>query len=162
MKRATILTAIALTVMMAALAAADVPEMINYQGRLENSSGDPIDTTVLMAFSICADSLGSACTWTEVHPSVVVTNGMFNVILGSVEPITTGDFNGPVRWLGVHVGDESLPYTRLVSASYAFHAAVADTASTVAGVSGAEVEQLLQRVHELEQRVAELEAQLRK
>jgi len=157
----TLFTILTLTMLTAASAAGDVPQMINYQGRLENSSGDPIDTTVLMAFSICADSTGSACSWTEVHPAVVVTGGLFNVILGSITPIGTGDVSGPERWLGIHVGDESLPYSRLVSAPYAHHAAVADTASVVTGVNAAEVQQLLRRVQQLEQRIAELEAQLR-
>ncbi|MDH4035227.1 MAG: tail fiber domain-containing protein [candidate division Zixibacteria bacterium] len=111
------ITAISATVV------ADVPQVINYQGRLTNPSGDPVDTTVQVVFSICADSLGSACSWTEVHPNVVVTDGLFDVLLGSITPFTGVDFANDQRWLGVNVGGESLPYTRVVSVPWALTAA---------------------------------------
>ena len=44
----------------------DVPSMFSYQGYLEDSGGNPITDTLQIAFSICADSLSSACNWTEV------------------------------------------------------------------------------------------------
>ncbi|MCK4460193.1 MAG: hypothetical protein KAW46_00225 [candidate division Zixibacteria bacterium] len=94
-----------------------------------------MDATVQIVFSVCADSTGSACTWTEVHLAVEVTGGLFNVILGSITPITDDVFSGAERWLGINVGGEVLPHTRLVSVAYAHHAAVADTAyTTTAGL----------------------------
>jgi len=82
-----------------------------------------------MVFSICVDSTGSACSWTEVHSSVSVSGGLFDVILGSVNPITDDNFLGEERWLGINVGGEAMPYTRLVSVPYAHRVSTIDGAS---------------------------------
>ena len=40
---------------LAPLATAEVPQMINYQGQLNDSSGNPLDTTVSIMFTIYDD-----------------------------------------------------------------------------------------------------------
>jgi len=109
-----------------------VPQLMNYQGRLTNSSGSPLDTTVSMIFTIYDDSTGGNAKWTETHPSVTVTDGLFNVLLGSVSTIIDDTvFNSDTRYLGIKVGSnaEISPRSRLVSAPYAFKALNADTAA---------------------------------
>jgi hypothetical protein len=111
------------------LLAEGVPQFINYQGRLTDANGDPVNDTVSMIFSICNDSVpGSACAWSEEQDSVVVTDGYFNVLLGSVVriPNVFGDTN---RWLEVSVDGEVIePFARLVSVPYAYQAVTCDTA----------------------------------
>ncbi len=118
-------------------AAADVPQMINYQGHLTSSSGDPLDTTVSMEFAIYDDSAAGVVVWTEAHPSVTVQGGTFSVILGTMAPIVDGVFSRPERWLGITVGGdpELVPRTRLVSVGYAHRVSTVD-GSTGGIISG--------------------------
>lgn len=114
---------------LAVAAMADVPSMFNYQGFLTDSGGNPITGSVAITFSICADSLGSDCNWTEVHPTVTVTDGQFSVKLGSITPIVDIKLTDPERWLGINVDGESLPYTQLVSVPFAHRVSTVDGAT---------------------------------
>ncbi|MDH3890888.1 MAG: hypothetical protein OEV49_07360 [candidate division Zixibacteria bacterium] len=127
------LTGLAVVLILTVGAMADVPSMFSYQGYLTDSGGNPVTDTVQIAFSICADSVGSACNWTEVHPTVAVIDGQFNVKLGSITPIVDIKLTDPERWLGINVAGESLPYTQLVSVPFAHRI------STVDGATGGEI-----------------------
>jgi hypothetical protein len=66
--------------------------------------------------------------WTETQ-NVTVTNGAFNVLLGSVTPLANTLFtSGGERYLGVKVGadPEMAPRFQLTSVAFAFHATEAD------------------------------------
>ncbi len=119
--------------LLAAAAGADVPGLINYQGTLTNDSGVALDTTVSITFSIYSDSVGGTPVWTETQPAVVVSQGIFNILLGTVNAVSDTVFNHPARWLAVQVsGDpEMAPRQRIVSVGYAFKAAEADSADFV-------------------------------
>lgn len=109
-------------------ALAEVPQMINYQGKLTKPDGPfPPDTTVSIAFTIYADSQGVESLWDATHDSVKAKYGIFSVLLG---PIPNSVFNGEVRYLGVKVGsdDEMRPLRPIVSVGYAFHSGTAQTA----------------------------------
>jgi hypothetical protein len=111
--------------------AAEVPQMINYQGRLANSSGEPLDTTVAMTFSIYEAGEGGTAIWSETHSIVEVIDGLFSVILGSAgSPLPDSIFDGEQRYLGITVGTDAelSPRTRLVSAGYAHRVASIDGA----------------------------------
>jgi len=111
------------------MAYADVPSLMNFQGTLTDTNGVALDTTVSMTFSIYTDSTGGTQIWSETQP-VVVSRGIFNVLLGSVNAISDTVFSGPQRWLGVQVeaDPELAPRRRILSVGYAFRAAEADTA----------------------------------
>jgi hypothetical protein len=118
---------------------ADVPHMINYQGRLTNPDGDPVDTTVDITFRIYADEGGASQIWQELHTDVVFSDGLCEVLLGSITPLTTSILDGSERWLGIQVGsnDVSMPLTAIVSGAYAIRSSHADTASfALAGAGG--------------------------
>lgn len=135
MKRLVMQTVIAAALLAAATASAEVPRMINYQGYLTGSTGDPLDTTVSMTFAIYDDSTGGSPIWMEENPSVVVSDGLFNVIVGSLIPLDDAVFAEPDRWLGITVGadDELTPRTRLVAVPYSFQV------NSVDGASGGEI-----------------------
>ncbi len=117
--------------LLATAAHAVVPGLMSYQGTLTDAGGVVVDTTVAMTFTIYYDSTGGASLWTETQPAVVVESGIFNVLLGSVNPLSEGLFGGtPSRWLGIQVGGdpELVPRQRIVTVAHAFHAAVAETA----------------------------------
>ncbi len=81
-----------------------IPLQINYQGYLTRPDGSPLDTTVAMTFRIYEFSYGGNMVWMEPYSSVVVANGIFNVLLGSVVPLP--DVFSVDRWLEIQVGDD--------------------------------------------------------
>ncbi|MBI4517302.1 MAG: tail fiber domain-containing protein [Deltaproteobacteria bacterium] len=111
--------------------AADVPNLLNYQGRLTDPSGNPKNGTFTMQFAMYdaetgGNQLPTGSPWGETQ-SVTVTNGVFNVLLGSVTALPAGlfqggpsDASGPLRFLQVMVDGEVLaPRHRIASAGYA-------------------------------------------
>jgi hypothetical protein len=112
----------------ASLVYADVPQMINYQGKITTPAGALVDTTVGMIFTIYDDSTAGSALWTETQDSVIVQKGIFSVILGSINPIPDGIFVGSVMYLGVKVGTdpEMTPRKEIVSVAYAYRAATVD------------------------------------
>ena len=117
-------------VALVSLATAEVPQMINYQGRLTDSAtGDPYDGNATMIFSIWDDSSGGAKLWEETHPIVAVSQGLFNVLLGSIDSIPDTVFAQPNSWLDIVAnGNQMEPRTQIVSVGYAYHARRSETA----------------------------------
>ena len=114
--------------------AISTPRLINYQGKLTDADGDPLTGTYDMAFAIYNVEGGGIAAWSETQTDVVVTEGIFNVILGSVTPVS-GLPEGPDCYLGVTVetDPEISPRTRLASVPYATMAQDADHAVTADG-----------------------------
>ncbi len=120
--------------LLAPLALAAPPPTLNYQGYLTtNPGGTPVNSTVGMTFKFYNAASAGALLHTESQPSVVVTNGNFNVLLGSPTPILL-PFDVPY-WLSVTItGDpEMSPRQPLASSPYAFRAAALDSTATIAG-----------------------------
>jgi len=119
---------------------AEVPAMINYQGRLTDLAGAPLDSIVPMTFTVFADSAGAITLWSETHSAVVVAEGVFSVLLGAVTPIPDTVFGGQRRWLRMQVdgGPLSDPPLPVVSVAYAFRAIYADTAAVALSGSGSQ------------------------
>jgi hypothetical protein len=106
------------------------PHEINYQGWL----GDATDTVgvtsnLAMTFRLYgAETVGTEL-WSEAHISVPVDKGIFNVILGSVNPILSNVFTGAPLWLETQVATDTLsPRKKLVSVGYAIRSVYSDTA----------------------------------
>jgi hypothetical protein len=110
---------------------AEIPKMLNYQAVLLNDQGNPVrNQEVSLEFNIYSDPDVGDALWTETQITTTGNNGDISIILGSVDTIPDTVFNARDRWLGISVnGDAELsPRTRLVSAAYAYQAAMADTA----------------------------------
>ena len=101
---------------------ADVPQMINYQGKITSPAGALIDSAVQMTFTIYHDSTGGITLWADTLDSVVVEKGVFSVLLGSGSPIPDSVFDGNTKYLGVQVGadPEMRPLKPMVSVAYSF------------------------------------------
>ncbi|RKZ27903.1 hypothetical protein DRQ36_11180, partial [bacterium] len=111
-----------------------IPEQINYQGKLTDDSGVAIDSVCEITFSIYDAETGGSLLWTETHPSVDVSHGLFDVHLGSITsfPVTL-DFSGDY-WLEITVGAETLtPRQPLLTVPYSFRSKFADSVAA-AGV----------------------------
>ncbi len=107
------------------------PRLVNYQGYLTDTLGYPItDPSLSMTFAIFDAASSGNQKWTETQPSVSVTKGIFNVLLGSVTPIPDTVFTSSTnRWLELSVAGQALtPRTRILSSPYAYTATYADTA----------------------------------
>ena len=124
-----------LLVLLLAANAMAIPRLVNYQGQLTSPTGTPLDTTVAMTFHIWPTPTGGVSVWTETHPAVSVTNGLFNVQLGSITTLT--DLFSVNRWLGITIQDdpEMTPREQLLSVVHAYRVGTVDGASggTISG-----------------------------
>ena len=59
-----------------------IPSLINYQGYIEDSGGNPIENPVSVTFRIWDAESGGSCVWTESQ-LVDPEGGIFDVLLGS-------------------------------------------------------------------------------
>jgi len=110
---------------------ADVPQVMNYQGRLTDLGGNPVaDGSYSIIFSIYDAATAGNSKWTETQ-SITTSDGLFAVLLGTVNPIIDTVFNGTTRYLSLEVaGDpELIPRTALVTVPYAQRVSTVDGAS---------------------------------
>lgn len=115
-----------------------VPSLINYQGSLlDPSTGDPVaDGPYSITFSIYSSAVEVLPMWQETQ-TVVVQDGLFSVMLGSVWDFPPNLFDGSERYLGVKVGTdaEMTPRQLLATVPYAF---MAENAETLDGMDSAD------------------------
>ncbi len=129
--KATAFAALVL-VLCAVLAHAGVPRTMSYQGVLRDDVGNSVpDGSYSIEFNIYDVATGGTALWTETQ-SVVASDGLFNVILGSTTTLGI-DFDVPY-WLGITIEAESelVPRVELTAAPYALRAAVADSVTPTA------------------------------
>jgi len=98
-----------------------VPNTINYQGYLTDSSGVPIDATESITFTIYDAVSAGTALWTETE-SVTIANGTFTNQLGDTLAFPVDLFNGQDLFVGITVGTdaEMSPRKPVTSAPYAF------------------------------------------
>ena len=108
------------------LALAEVPRTISYQGVLRDSDGTVVaDGPYGMTFRLYDTETGDIELWSEPQ-TVTVADGIFNAVLGSVQPLDL-PFDGPY-WLAISVaGSELGSRVQLTASPYALRAATADS-----------------------------------
>ena len=92
---------------------------INYQGRLADINGVPLDGAYDLSFAIYGSTSGTDLIWPasgpELHTNVPVSSGLFSVGLGSLTaggvPTTVWDGD---RWLEIGVEGETLSPRELI------------------------------------------------
>jgi hypothetical protein len=109
-------------------AALAVPQGINYQGYLSDAQGNPVNGNVGVTFRLWDAQAGGTMLWSETHVALMVTEGIFNVMLGTSVPITAAILDGK-RYLGITVGmdSEMVPRMKLTSGAYAIRAGYAES-----------------------------------
>jgi microcystin-dependent protein len=115
--------------------AVTIPSTIGFEGFLvDESTGDPLDGTYAITFSMYSAATGGSLIWTETLDAVAVTDGLYAVELGASVPFGASAFDG-ARWVGVTVGDgiEMTPRTKISSVPFALNAESANDADTVDG-----------------------------
>ncbi len=112
-----------------------IPPVINYQGKVTDTSGVALDGTYSMEFRIYNVPTGGTALWSETHSSVEVHKGLFDVLLGESVPLNL-PFDEQY-YLEIVVNGEVLsPRIPMASVGYAFRAANVDTVnwSSIQGV----------------------------
>ncbi|MEI8043585.1 MAG: hypothetical protein WCL11_19400 [Verrucomicrobiota bacterium] len=144
----------------ASMAAADtVPQVITYQGQIQQTSGVALSKGVyIIVARIWDNATGGSVLWGRLYPVNVDGSGNFNVNLGdgggTITPApaynTLGDaLDGGARFLGITVvqtpagsvgsSKEIAPRMQLVSSPYSFHAGMADYALTWNGLTASQL-----------------------
>ncbi|MFH1775945.1 MAG: hypothetical protein ABH952_00050, partial [Candidatus Omnitrophota bacterium] len=112
---------------------AAVPHLINYQGRLTDTSNAPLNGSYSITFRIFDAETAGTMLWEETQASVVVQKGIFSVLLGSVTNLGLA-FDIPY-FLEIKVGTEVMsPRQRITSAGYAIRAETAENANAVGNI----------------------------
>ena len=135
-------TSTAVWAMSAATAHAN-PNFITVQGVLTTQTGVVMDGTYDLKFALYTAQNGGTLLWDETQTGIVVRSGIFDDVLGDVDPV--GDplrvdyfRNNAEVWLqveleagpGVTANEAPLPRQRLTASAYAFSAQHATTATT--------------------------------
>ena len=117
---------------------AEVPQKINYQGRLTDDVGNPINGSVSINFKIFANDIDTGdSVWSSGSQLVQVTDGLFTYELGSAEPIPANIFHESQLYLSISVGnDPELLRHQLITVPYAFSSINSDTAHYAKNISG--------------------------
>lgn len=108
---------------------AGLPDQLNYQGRMVNLTGSaavPDSLTNSATFKIYDALTGGTLLWSETQTNIATKQGLFNVILGSVVPLTSVPFDAPywleVTWDKLGVPEVMSPRQPLTSSPYALRA----------------------------------------
>jgi hypothetical protein len=106
--------------------------LLSYQGYLTDAGGAPLTGDVDITFRLYDAPSGGAALWTETHTgqnAVPVEDGLFNVMLGSLTPISSTVWSSGASYLGVQVGNdgEMSPREKLGTVPHAMQASIAQT-----------------------------------
>jgi hypothetical protein len=140
MKSRHILIVVLLAIIMTSPVLGQVPQLVNYQGRLTDGAGTPVaNGPYLIKFKIYGSLAGADSLYSSGFQTVQVTDGLFTYQIGTGTPLPANLFSADTtRYLGITVGTDSeiSPRTRLTSVGYAYQAENADTADYAALAAG--------------------------
>jgi hypothetical protein len=112
---------------------AQIPQKMSYQGVLTDAGGAVVpNANYNLTFRIYNVASGGTALWTETQ-SVQTTDGLFNVNLGNVTPLTIS-FDAPY-WLGITVnsGTELSPRVELTASGYSLSPPTGDAGGDLDG-----------------------------
>jgi len=109
---------------------AQIPHLINYQGKLTDTDGNPVaDGNHSVTFRIYDAASGGALLWEETQ-SILVQKGIFSCLLGGVTNLDIA-FDKPY-WLAIKVGSdaEMVPRQQISASGYALRSETAEKVDT--------------------------------
>jgi len=103
---------ILLLILLPIITLAQIPQTMNYQGRLEDNSGNPVsDGNYTIVFTIYDAATNGNSLWTETR-TVTTEDGFFNLTLGENTAISIS--TDQQLWLNINIGGTDLtPRTKL-------------------------------------------------
>ncbi len=107
----------------------NVPQTISLNGKLTNSSDDPLNGTYNMSFKIYDSPTNGNLLWEVVNQTITVdSNGIYHFTLTNVN-LTFSDST----YLGIQVENDSemIPRINLTSTPYTFRATIADSLNSL-------------------------------
>jgi len=109
--------------------AAEAPILVNYQGYLTDEDGKALTGDQQITFLLYEKLTGGEAIWQETQ-TVTLENGLFNVLLGSIDSSLTIEHFSGERFLGIKIGTgtEMEPRMRLASVTHSLLATQAETA----------------------------------
>jgi len=126
----TILLIFTFTFLLFTSSYAQIPHLINYQGKLTDTSGNPVpDGAYSITFRIYDATEGGNLLWEETQ-NILIQRGIFACLLGGVNDLTI-PFDKPY-WLAIKVGSdpEMTPKQQISSSGYAIRAQTAEKLET--------------------------------
>lgn len=138
--RFSLIFSILVVLMSYGITGAEVPGSITYQGKLTGSSGTALNGNYSITFTIYDAETGGSVQWTETQ-SVLVTDGIFTVELGSSSLIDSSIFSTSTLWLGVQVESdaEMTPRQKLMSVPFAMMADAVSAPLDISSLGGPNV-----------------------
>jgi hypothetical protein len=123
--KANVIISILITIF--TLSAYAVPMNISYQGFLLDNNGSPINGDLTISFNLYATDIDNQSLWNETHREVKITDGIFNVILGTERAFTNDLFDNDL-YLGISIdgSTEMSPRRQLTSTAFSMRAREAD------------------------------------
>ncbi len=116
-------------VVFSAPAPPEIPHEINYQGMLTDDEDNPLNGSYDILFKIYNHPSSGSMLWDELQEDVSVEEGLFNVVLGSVDPIVLSFYEVDQYWLDITVEGEHMPSrVNFASVAFAYRAQKSDTA----------------------------------
>lgn len=109
----------------AALVQSTPTTLIPYQGRVLDSSDQPLTGNYRLRVALYSTPTGGSALWSEVQTTVAFQQGLFHLLLGSSTPIPqTVITQNNLLYLGITIGDDSemTPRVQLGSVPYAIQA----------------------------------------
>lgn len=125
-----------LTTASAQTSAQAVPTLVNYQGRLAKADGTVLEdgsyAITFRLFNKIRKDATEVRVWEETYSQIVVRNGVFSVLLGSLVPLRPTLFNSPV-FLEIQIASNPplTPRQIIGSVPYALRTENARVATTV-------------------------------
>jgi len=121
-----------------------VPRLINCQGRLTDTEGVPLNGSYNVKFHLFTMQSGGSSLWSE-QQDVTIADGVYNVQLGAVNPLSTDLFDNEFLYLEVEIlnsitgGWEILsPRQQLTSTAFAMRAESAGNTDTLNGLDASQ------------------------
>ncbi|MCD4813763.1 hypothetical protein K8S19_08745 [bacterium] len=108
----------------AGIAFADIPNTLNYQGRLMDSAHQPVAKgNYSVTFRLYTAESGGTMVWEEAQ-TVTASNGYFNTVLGGSSALSPALFDQAL-WMAIQISDKSemTPRQKLGAAPYAMSVA---------------------------------------
>ena len=126
-----------LGLLLPSLAVAQSPDLLTFQGRMLDSSGQELEGRHTMVFSLYDSLDGGNALWTETH-EINLSQGAFATSLGALSNLDSARLDQGDRWLGIRIAGEPelSPRTPLGQVPYAM---LAKSASTLDGSTAGEL-----------------------